>query len=68
MRCEVFLRGNKGNRIPLFTTTAGTADAVHISIIRLRYIKIEDVRNIWNIESASGHVCRNQYIYLIFFK
>ena len=52
--------GDEGEGHPGSGGTASAADAMHISVDRLRHIIVNDVRNVPHIETACGEVGRDQ--------
>ena len=52
--------GNEGEGHPGSGGTAGTANAMHVGVDRLRHIIVNDVRNVPHIETACSEVGRDQ--------
>jgi hypothetical protein len=51
---------HKGERIPVFVNSSGTADSVDIVIRACRHIVIDDVGNAQHIDTAGGDIGRHQ--------
>ena len=61
-------RRNKQNRLALTTRATGSTNTVNIGLIVVRNIKIDNMADALNIQTASRHICSHYHIHLAFLK
>ena len=66
--CIVSPIWHESKRGAFFAGAAGAADAVHVGIVRLGHIVVDDMGHIRNVEATSGNIGCNENIYFVFFK
>ena len=58
----MFARLRKRDRDAALARATGPADAMDVRVGRGRNVEVDDVRDVFDIESARGHVGRDQYV------
>ena len=58
----------KSKRLALLVASTGPADAMHIIVVCLRNIVIDDMAYVGNIQTSRRHIGRHQNLGAIFFE
>mmetsp|Transcript_35459 Transcript_35459/g.66841 ORF Transcript_35459/g.66841 Transcript_35459/m.66841 type:complete len:206 (-) Transcript_35459:1348-1965(-) len=50
----------RGN--PCFAATTGTTYAMHVILYLVRHVVVDDVLDVWEVQTLGGHICGNKHI------